>query len=382
MLVACLVGGFPGLNPKADYENAEMLMYIGSNPMVSHGHNTGMCNPAIAIRGTAARGEVWTIDPLFTETAKFSTRHLAPYPGKDYAILAWLVREILSGGPLKPAQAVTGLEELRSGVGRFTLETAAAIAGVAQQDLTDLLAAIRRKGRIAVETGTGVTMADSANLTHWLSWVLMILTGSMNRRGGVWFHPGSIWFLRFRAAAHRQSVFSRTAHHARGVRHHRRLALRGIARRNRSGTYPRGSQSGRASSARFRMPMCWPRRSDSSRCLPAWKSCRMRQRRSQRTCCPPRTSRTAEISLWDTLASRVSLQHAPAIVPALGERRSGWWVMSQLMKRLGMPLPENVPSDDRLAGRRRRDARRGPVTQGARCTYDEVAVSGYVRSAA
>ncbi len=33
-------------------------------------------------------------------------------------------------------------------------------------------------------------MSASANVTQWLAWALMILTGSMNRPGGVWFHPG------------------------------------------------------------------------------------------------------------------------------------------------------------------------------------------------
>ena len=51
-----------------------MLLYVGVNPMVSHGHNTGMFNPAGTIRAVAKRGgEIWTIDPLRTETAKFST---------------------------------------------------------------------------------------------------------------------------------------------------------------------------------------------------------------------------------------------------------------------------------------------------------------------
>ena len=27
-------------------------------------------------------------------------------------------------------------------------------------------------------------------MTQWLAWALMIVTDSMNRRGGVWFHPG------------------------------------------------------------------------------------------------------------------------------------------------------------------------------------------------
>jgi anaerobic selenocysteine-containing dehydrogenase len=78
VLAASVVGGFPGLNPKTDYDNVEMLLYVGVNPMVSHGHNTGMFNPAGPIRATATRGEVWTIDPLLTETAKFSTATSSP----------------------------------------------------------------------------------------------------------------------------------------------------------------------------------------------------------------------------------------------------------------------------------------------------------------
>ena len=69
---------------------------------------------SIWIKAVAKRGEVWTIDPVFTHTARFSTRHIAAYPGKDYAILAWLTREIIDGGPLDPKQPINGLEELRA----------------------------------------------------------------------------------------------------------------------------------------------------------------------------------------------------------------------------------------------------------------------------
>ncbi len=112
VLVSSLVGGFPGLNGKTDNEHVKMLVYVGVNPMVSHGHNTGMFNPAKEIRAIAKRGQVWTIDPLRTETAKFSSAHIAPYPGKDYVILAWLVREILADPRYQPEQSVTGREEL------------------------------------------------------------------------------------------------------------------------------------------------------------------------------------------------------------------------------------------------------------------------------
>ena len=70
----------------------------------------GEHSPIIA----AERGEVWTIDTVFTETAKWSTRHIAAYPGKDYAILAWLTREIIDGALTNLQQPVNGLQELRA----------------------------------------------------------------------------------------------------------------------------------------------------------------------------------------------------------------------------------------------------------------------------
>src|SRR4029077_11661156 len=93
-----LMIGVPGLHPRPDYERANLLIYIGINPIISHGHIVGMPNPVLAIRAVAKRGEVWVFDPRRTETAEFATYHLAPKPGSDYAILAFLVREILRDG--------------------------------------------------------------------------------------------------------------------------------------------------------------------------------------------------------------------------------------------------------------------------------------------
>ena len=229
-MLAGAMGGFMGLNPKTDYDNAEMVMYVGTNPMVSHAHNTGMFNPGYWIRSIAKRGEVWTIDPVLTETAKFSTRHIAAYPGKDYAILAWVVREIIDGGPLKPKQPVQGLAELRAALEGYDRAKAAEIAGVTEQELQDLLDAIRRRGRLSIETGTGVSMSSGCNLTQWFAWMILILTGSMNAKGGCWFHPGFLNPVRdIRAADHGECFHAGIERSAGREGHCRRLAVRGAS---------------------------------------------------------------------------------------------------------------------------------------------------------
>ena len=112
------------------------------------------------------------------------------WPGTDYAILAHLVRELLPADAAALAQPAAGVDELRAAVAPYTLEHAARVCDVPERQLAELVTAIRRAGRVAIETGTGVTMAADANVVQWLAWAVMIVTDSMNRPGGVWFHPG------------------------------------------------------------------------------------------------------------------------------------------------------------------------------------------------
>lgn len=378
LLVAMQVGGFPGLNPKTDDKACDMLVYVGTNPMVSHGHNTGMFNPAGPIRAMAKRGEVWTIDPLFTETAKFSTRHVQPHPGKDYAVLAWLAREIIEGGPMTPAQPIQGLEELRAALAGFDLATAAQIAGVPEQDLTDLLAAVRRKGHVTIETGTGVTMSRSANVTVWLGWVINILTGRMNRAGGTWFHPGFITQFDSFELPVLDDPFTPGAPTMPEVS--------GIF-----GDWPCAALPGEIEAGNIRALMnfggallrSFP---DANVLTPQLESLDLHvtfeiianETTALSTHVLPTKDQVErpDIAFWDTLSGSLSMLHTPALVEPQGERRSAWWVIAQIMKRVGLPLPDYVPESDLQQGAD--EAMLAALMPHARVSYEEVAANGTV----
>src|SRR4029077_2494917 len=68
--------------------------------------------------------------------------------------------------------------------------SAAAITGLDPSDLEELVAAIRRAGRVSVVTGTGATMGANANLTEWFAAALIGVPGSLDRPGGMWCNPG------------------------------------------------------------------------------------------------------------------------------------------------------------------------------------------------
>jgi anaerobic selenocysteine-containing dehydrogenase len=76
----------------------------------------------------------------------------------------------------------------------------------------------------------------------------------------------------------------------------------------------------------------------------------------------------ADVSLWDFLNPRISMQHTDAVVEPVGDRRSAWWVLAEIGRRLGHDLaPADATDDDRLV----------EMLAGARRPLADVRVSGY-----
>jgi anaerobic selenocysteine-containing dehydrogenase len=67
---------------------------------------------------------------------------------------------------------------------------------------------------------------------------------------------------------------------------------------------------------------------------------------------------------------------SPAVVPAMGERRAGWWIVSQLMRRMGMDVPPHVPEAHDAPGAD--EAMLAVQMAGARCGFEELAAAGTV----
>jgi anaerobic selenocysteine-containing dehydrogenase len=376
-MMATAMAGFP-LNPKTDYENVDLLIYVGTNPVVSHAHNTGMYDPVTWIRSIAKRGEVWTIDPVHTQTARLSTRHVAGYPGKDYAILAWVVRELIDGGRCNPKQPINGLPELRAALDGYDRAKAAEIAGVTERELDDLLAAVRRYGRVAIETGTGVTMSAGANLTQWFAWVIMVLTGSMNEEGGAWFHPG---FLNAYESWEELPVFPAFTPGS-----NVRPDVKGIMGEWPCAVVPLEIEAGNIR-ALFNFGGSLLRQFPDTNALKAALpklDLNVVAEIAHNELIPLCTHvlptkdpvERAEIMRWDTLAWNVSMQYTPPLVEPMGDRRSAWWVISQFMRRAELRVPDWVPEDDREEGAD--EFMLAKLMKRARCSFEELKEKRYV----
>jgi anaerobic selenocysteine-containing dehydrogenase len=342
---------------------------VGINPMVSHGDNSGMWDPATWLRSITKRGgEIWTIDPVCTATAGLSTGHIQPYPGKDYAILAWIVRQLIDDGPCTPRFTVDGLDDLRAALDGYDRAKAAEFAGVPEQNLVDLLAAIRRKGRVAIETGTGIGMSSGANLTAWMAALIITLTGSDNQLGGTknhrgFFHPQEkleeVLVPVGAGMAAPPSIVGYSS--ASKVRPDVKAVIGPgggpdwpcavlpleIEAGNIRALFNFGGSLLRSFPDTNRLKSALAQ-------LDLYVDTAIQHSERVQLCThvlPTKdTVERPEITRWDTLRWNLSMEYSAPLVTPMGERRSAWWVISQFMKRAGLPVPDYVLDDDRVEG--------------------------------
>ncbi|HVJ96391.1 MAG TPA: molybdopterin-dependent oxidoreductase, partial [Acidimicrobiia bacterium] len=178
---------------------------VGTNPVVSHGYGTALPDPVRRLRDyRTGGGRVWVLDPRRTETAALADAHLATRPGSDVAVLAALANALLRDGAdaseLQNHCDENEVTALRAALEPFTIERAADAADVDPADLERLVHDVRAApGRVAMQCGTGVTMARDGIVAEWLRWVVLIASGSLDRPGGMVFHRGVIRPFRARS---------------------------------------------------------------------------------------------------------------------------------------------------------------------------------------
>jgi len=178
-------------------DDADVMMLIGCNPLVSVAGAGLASNPTLSIKAAKARGlKLIVIDPRRTETALYADLYLQPRPGEDPTLAAGLLRLILTQGFEDRAfceRYVEGLEDLRRAVEPFTPEYVEARAGVPAADLraaAEMFAGQPRRG--IANAGTGVTMAPRSNLSDHLYDCLNVVCGRFLRPGEIIPNPGAM----------------------------------------------------------------------------------------------------------------------------------------------------------------------------------------------
>ena len=189
LVAAELVSGYATLNPVWDPQRCDVLLLVGTNPVVSHGYGTALADPIRRIREfQQAGGRVVVVDPRRTETAALADVHLQTTPGTDHLLLAYLTQTAIQLHPRGNDCAPNEFGRLRATLAPLTSEYVATRTGVSPSALEQLAHAVVDANGLAVHCGTGVTMSEHGLLAEWLRWALLAATKSLDRERGMQFN--------------------------------------------------------------------------------------------------------------------------------------------------------------------------------------------------
>jgi anaerobic selenocysteine-containing dehydrogenase len=172
-----------------DVERADCVMFVGTNPIVSHQLNMVQSSPSARLNQAQKRGmKIIVIDPRRSDVARRADIHLQVKPGEDATLLAAIVKVILDRGLQDHDYVdafVSGVDALHEAVSHFDLDYAARRTGVPKQSIVaaaEMFATARTGG---ATSGTGLHMAIHHNLATQLVMTLNALCGRYDRPGGM-----------------------------------------------------------------------------------------------------------------------------------------------------------------------------------------------------
>ena len=190
-----LMFGSPGAFTVPDLDRTDYLVIIGANPLVSNGSVTTAADFPGKLRALKKRGgKLVVIDPARTQTAKLADRHLAPRPGTDAALLLAVVHVLFDEGLVDlgaNAEHVIGVEQVRALADDFAPEAVAQACGIDAAEIRHLARELAAAPTAAVYGRIGTSTVEFGTIGSWLVDVINVLTGNLDRPGGVMFPLGA-----------------------------------------------------------------------------------------------------------------------------------------------------------------------------------------------
>lgn len=190
-----LMFGSPGAFTVPDLDRTDHLVIIGANPLVSNGSVTTAADFPGKLRALKKRGgKLVVIDPARTQTAKLADRHLAPRPGTDAALLLAVVHVLFDEGLVDlgaNAEHVIGVEQVRALAADFSPDAVEQACGVGADEIRELARELAAAPTAAVYGRIGTSTVEFGTIGSWLVDVINILTGNLDRPGGVMFPLGA-----------------------------------------------------------------------------------------------------------------------------------------------------------------------------------------------
>ncbi len=221
MLANLKMFGHQGLFPVPDIDRTDLFICIGGNPAASNGSLMTAAGADKRLKAIRARGgRVITIDPRRTETALLADEHIFIKPGTDVLLLLSMLytvfeENLMHLGHLK--DHLDDIELLRLASDAYAPETVASITGIPAERIRGLTREFAETRQALLYGRMGTSVQEFGAVSTWLIYCLNILTGHMDRRGGLMFTLPALDLVTFTGMAGLTGHFGKYKSSVRGL---------------------------------------------------------------------------------------------------------------------------------------------------------------------
>ncbi|QDG36319.1 molybdopterin oxidoreductase family protein [Alteromonas mediterranea] len=177
--------------PIPDIDHTQHFMIIGGNPLASNGSIMTVPNVKKRLKGIQKRGgKVVVIDPKRSETADLSCEHHFIRPGSDVLLLLAMLH-VLFEKQLYNVEALLpyaeDIMEVEHYVRNFSPEKVSEKTGIQASQIIQLVTDFCEAESAVCYGRMGASVQAFGTLTQYLIMLFNILTGNLDKRGGMMF---------------------------------------------------------------------------------------------------------------------------------------------------------------------------------------------------
>ncbi|KAA1170719.1 molybdopterin-dependent oxidoreductase [Marinobacter salinexigens] len=221
MLTSLEMFGHQILFPIPDIDNTDLFICIGANPMASNG--SLMTVPDFRGRLKELRhrgGKLTVVDPRRTETAKVADEFHFIRPGSDALLLMAMVHTLFQESLVNTGSAgdlAKDVDLLRLASLSFSPEAVSDHTGIQPNTIRQLARQLANTPKAALYTRMGTSTQAFGGIATWLAYCLNILTGKLDRPGGVLFTQPAIDLVAIGAMSGQNGHFGKRHSRVRGL---------------------------------------------------------------------------------------------------------------------------------------------------------------------
>lgn len=177
-----------------DVDNTRCFLFLGMNPAVS----AMVWLDAVPngwqriLDAQKAGADLIVVDPRETPSTRKANTHVTIRPGEDWALLLGILKVVFANGWIheQDCAEATGVDAVRAAAEHAVLPNLSARCGVPVAQIEDIARRFATAETAVCVARTGVSQNRNGTLGEWLSHVLNLVTGRIDRKGGRVFNRG------------------------------------------------------------------------------------------------------------------------------------------------------------------------------------------------